>query len=127
MSLFTNSGTDGSVSYYFDNPTISDSFDACIQACTSYNTQILSNGAANPMPCFGAWFNANRTTSLYSNNCYLYTMAQNNFTEADLLVQSGGLTAMAIMVSWKNDTFVGSYLSDNGDWSGGVTSIGNII
>jgi len=82
-------------------------------------------------PCFGAWFDANQIWSSeaesYASNCYLYSMAKGNFTETDVLGASGGRTAMAVMVSWNNDSFVGSYLSGNGDWKGGVNTTGPFL
>lgn len=126
MSQITDAET-SETDTVFENPSYATGLSDCISKCTYHNVD-----AGHTMPCFGAWFDANQTSNLESanydyNNCYLYTMAKGNFTLADILVESGGLTAMAVMVSWDNDTFVGTYLSDNGDWSGGVTTTGVII
>lgn len=115
---------------YLDNPITVTSLHECIQSCATYNVDISLSSTTSL--CFGAWFDANQTAEsiaegFVANNCYMYTMGKGNFTLDDLLVESGGRTAMAVMVSLNQDTFVGTYLSDNGDWVGGVNTTGNFL
>lgn len=117
ITLITQDRVNSS-NHTFKTPSTVTTMDSCIETCASYNGN-LTNAQIhdNVAFCYATWFNADQTQS----NCYLYSIPEGfNFTEADILVENEGLNAMAVMVSFIGRTLITTFLSDNGDWAGGV-------
>lgn len=85
---------------------------------------VLGDLLGDPEYCL-AFFNAS-ATKIASGNCGLYSLADEggDYTISELMKDGESLMAVAVILFWNNQSFVGpgpSYLSDNEDWSGGVT------
>lgn len=69
--------------------------------------------------CFGAWFDADQTNGDDVENCFFYALkVEGNYMAETLLVGSEpeSFAGMAVRVAMDAESFVGTYLSGNGDW-----------